>query len=131
MTDWRMITVQDYCSIFICAILAYGIFKRHERVLHVRVMSVAFALDLTLVIWLEFSREAVEKALALGGRDRPGPLLAVHITFAVLTIVCYLIQIYFGRKLLRGDESIRVKHRAGAAVFVFCRMANLVTGLAI
>ena len=111
-------------SIAIALLLAAGVALRRRRRLHVRIMLTGCAADLGLLVWVEFTRKAVEQALR-----GVSLLLGVHIAFSVGVLVLYGVQIHCGRRLLRGEEAIRGRHRIGAMLFILFRLGNLVTTL--
>lgn len=87
--------IQSAC-ILTLLFVGVGFAKRRKLTLHARLMGSAVAWDLLLVLQIELIRGAIEKA-------GTGPLLLnVHITIAALTIICYGVLIYTGRKLLSG-----------------------------
>jgi uncharacterized membrane protein YozB (DUF420 family) len=118
-------------SIAIFGVILWGFANRHDRRIHVPAMAAAFALDVALVVWIEISREAVEKSLGLGGRPLPGPLLGFHIFVSVLVILLYIVQAVLGRRLLSGNESVRAWHRKSGMTFLLARSLNLVTSFMI
>ncbi len=85
-----------------------GIYSRYNRVLHVRIMSLAMIWDIILILQIELSRSAILKA---SRAVTNAMALNVHVTIAVTTVVFYGFMVYTGRKLLAGDREIRRKHR--------------------
>jgi uncharacterized membrane protein YozB (DUF420 family) len=125
------VTFNHAGSLLVCGIIAFGFAKRHDRRVHIRAMTVAFILDMALLGWIEISRQAVEKSLALGGRQAPGPLLGFHIFVSVLVILLYIAQVVLGRRLLSGSEAVRAWHRGSGRAFLCARGLNLVTSFMI
>lgn len=111
-------------SIIIYSLMVYGITKRKNRKIHVPVMSAVLILDVILILQIELGRSAIGKA----SKAVTNPmLLNVHVTFAVLSVVFYVLLVYTGRKLLRGDNSIKPRHRLfGWTAFVL-RSLTLIT----
>ena len=95
-------------SIIIYALMIFGIMKRRNRKIHVPVMSAVLILDVLLILQIELGRSAVEKA----ANAIVNPIiLNIHITFAVLSVVFYVLLVVTGIKLLRGKHTIRPRHR--------------------
>ena len=95
-------------SIIIYSLMIFGIMKRKNRKIHVPVMSAVLILDVLLILQIEFGRSAVEKATKV----LVNPIiLNIHVTFAVLSVVFYVLLVITGRKLLKGEQSIRPRHR--------------------
>lgn len=111
-------------SAFILVLIFYGLAKRHNRKVHIPAMATAFALDVLLVLIVELTRHAIEKAI---GHTDASPLLIVHITASLLTLVFYVVLTTSGIKLNKGDESRRESHRKYAYVFLVARVTNFVT----
>lgn len=95
-------------SILIYSLMIYGITKRKNRKIHVPVMSTVLLWDVLLILQIELGRGAVEKA----SKAVVNPMiLNIHVTFAVLSVIFYVLLLLTGRKLLKGDEVIRPRHR--------------------
>ena len=111
-------------SIIIYSLMVYGITKRRNRKIHVPVMSAVLIWDLLLILQIELGREAVAKAAKAMANPM---LLNIHVTFAVLSVVFYVLLVFTGRKLLKGDNSIKPKHKIfGWTAFVL-RTLTLIT----
>ncbi|MBL4888563.1 MAG: DUF420 domain-containing protein [Candidatus Lindowbacteria bacterium] len=126
-----MFNFTHWVSLFVITLIAIGISLRKDRSKHIPIMFTAFAIDVSLVIYLEFTRMAVEKSFGLAGQPLPGPLLAFHIAVSILVLVLYGFQINFGIKLKNGNENIRKKHRTCAMLFILMRLLNFATSLII
>lgn len=95
-------------SILIYSLMIYGITKRKNRKIHVPVMSTVLLWDVLLILQIELGRGAVEKA----SKAVVNPMiLNIHVTFAVLSVIFYVLLVLTGRKLLKGEEVIRPRHR--------------------
>ncbi|MBY0415903.1 MAG: hypothetical protein K2Q18_17150 [Bdellovibrionales bacterium] len=95
-------------SIIIYLLMVFGISQRKKRRIHVPVMSAVLILDVLLILQIELGRSAVEKA----AKAMVNPIiLNVHVTFAILSVVFYILLVFTGRKLLKGDHSVRPRHR--------------------
>ena len=111
-------------SIIIYSLMIYGITKRKNRKIHVPVMSAVLILDVILILQIELGRSAVEKAAKAVTNSM---LLNVHVTFAVLSVVFYVLLVFTGRKLLRGENSIRARHRLFGWTAFALRTLTLIT----
>lgn len=114
-------------SLAACGLIAWGLLVRGDRRRHRALMGSAFAVDLGLVLWIEFTRGAVATSLALEDRPVPGPLLAFHIAVSTVTLVLYGIQLASGTRLFAGRELSRTMHRRCGWMFVAFRLTNLAT----
>lgn len=121
MTSAAIFQIQ---SILIYSLMMFGISKRRQRNLHVPVMSTVLIWDILLILQIELTRGAIDKA----SKAMVNPmLLNIHITFAVLSVVFYILLVFTGRKLLAGNNQIRSRHRLfGWSAFVL-RTLTLVT----
>ena len=80
-------------STLIVILLVLGVLCRRQRSRHVRLMSVAIAWDILLVVQIELNRSALAKAAQFMANKL---LLNVHVAAAILTVLCYGIMIYTG-----------------------------------
>jgi uncharacterized membrane protein YozB (DUF420 family) len=103
-------------------LIGAGILFRRDRHLHVPLIITAFAIDLTLVLYVELSKHAVESVLRRGGA-----LLWFHALVSALMFVLYLVQIALGLRILRGNTLTRRTHRRVGVAFVCLRLINYVT----
>jgi hypothetical protein len=104
--------------------MVFGITKRKNRKVHVPVMKTVLLWDVILILQIELSRGAIDKASKVVVNPM---LLNIHVTFAVLSVVFYGLLVHSGRKLLKGDNSMRPRHRAfGWTAFVL-RTLTLIT----
>ncbi len=103
-------------------ILFAGLYFRRKRpALHWKLMVTAFAIDLSVVLYLELTRQAIE------GLPHASPLLLFHVAVSVCVIACYLINFALGSRLLRGRTGIRGAHRNVGITFMTLRSLNFVT----
>lgn len=71
-------------------------------------MATVIIWDVILILQIELTRGAVEKA----SKAIINPmLLNIHVTFAVLSVVFYILLVLTGRKLLNGENQMRGRHR--------------------
>lgn len=110
-------------STLVVLLIFYGLSQRHNRAVHVPVMSAAFAADVVLVLAIELSRQAVEKAVT----HVDNGLLMFHVAVSLLSLVMYIALTLSGRKLLRGEEAVRPLHQKMAGAFLLFRLSNYVT----
>jgi hypothetical protein len=70
------------------------------------------------VVYLQVQRSAVQTAVS-----HMTPILGVHVGFAAGTILAYVYMIATGWRLAARDAG-RLAHRAGAVVFMVCRVGT-------
>lgn len=111
-------------STLIYALMLFGITKRKNRKVHVPVMIAVLTWDILLILQIELSRSAVEKA----AKALINPmLLNIHVSFAVSCVVFYILLIYTGRKLLNGNNQFRLRHRIFGWTAFALRTLTLIT----
>ena len=110
-------------STLVLILIGLALFWRRLPRRHARLMRVAFLLDLGLVLWLEFSRHAVETAFGGGG----GWMLPFHVTVSSLAAIGWGLQLWLGSRLLRGHKVLRARHIQVGVFFLVMRLANYVT----
>lgn len=121
MTTALVFQVQSF---LIYSLMIFGITKRRNRKVHVPVMSAVLILDVILILQIELGRSAVEKA----SKALVNPLiLNIHVSFAVLSVVFYVLLVWTGRKLLKGDEGFRFRHRLFGWTAFALRTLTLIT----
>lgn len=108
-------------STAVLAVIAAGLAFRRKPRIHIPLMLSAFALDLGSVVFLQLQRHAVQKAAT-----KPTPILMVHIAFAFSALVLYAAMTFTGSRLARTGNG-RGAHRAGAAIFLACRLGTWAT----
>ena len=128
-----LVVVALVINVLVVAGLAYGLSRRREAAIHMKIMTTCFVVDLLNVILVEVtaratsgeSQGAVEQGLRSFWND-PVSVLNFHIVVSVASIVCYIIAIRTGRRLFRTGEG-RGTHRKNALVFIVTRLASFVT----
>ncbi|MEA9356153.1 hypothetical protein SHI21_08070 [Bacteriovorax sp. PP10] len=111
-------------SFLIYSLMVFGITKRKNRKIHVPTMSVVLIWDVILILQIELGRDAVAKA----SKALVNPMiLNVHVTFAVLSVIFYVLLVVTGRKLLKGDRTIRPRHRLFGWTAFALRTLTLIT----
>lgn len=121
MTSAIIFQIQSIC---IYALMIFGISKRKNRKIHVPTMISVIVWDVVLILQIEFTRKAVEKA----AKALTNPwILNVHVTFALSSVIFYFLLLYSGRKLLNGENQFRLRHRIfGWSAFTL-RTLSLIT----
>lgn len=111
-------------SILIFSLMTFGIMKRKNRKVHVPVMYSVILWDIILILQIELSRNAVIKASKVVTNTA---ILNIHVTFAVLSVVFYVLLLVTGRKLLKGQVAIRPKHKLFGLTAYTLRLLTLIT----
>lgn len=116
-------------SIIIYALMVFGVWKRRKRKVHVPVMTGVIILDVILILQIELTRGAVEKA----SKAMVNPtLLNIHVTFALLSVILYVLLVFTGRKVLAGEKTMRPPHKLfGWAAFVMRSLTLLTSFFAV
>ena len=97
-------------------------FRKRNRIIHMRLMISAFAVDVLLVLYIEITRHAVEKVAT-----HVRPLLWFHAGVSLAVLICYVVMILLGRPMLAGKYESRTMHRTVGIAFVVLRSLNYVT----
>jgi uncharacterized membrane protein YozB (DUF420 family) len=110
-------------STSVLVIIAVGFWLRRRRnPIHIRLMISAFLIDLCLLLYIEYSRHAVQKVVA-----STRPLVWFHATVSVVVLLCYVLMIQLGRGVLAGNAMARRRHQMLGIVFVVLRSLNYIT----
>lgn len=107
-------------SITACVLLLAGYLNRKRTRIHIPLVVSAFVIDMAIVAYIELSRGALDAASA-----KMGPLMIVHITLSVITILLYIGQIVTGIRKVRGKPS--AWHGKGGRLLLLFRFGNLIT----
>ncbi|MCO4793648.1 MAG: hypothetical protein KC493_08055 [Bacteriovoracaceae bacterium] len=111
-------------STLILCLIYIGLYYRQFPTRHVKIMAISITWDLLLILQIELTRGAVEKA----SKALSNPmLLNFHIAVAVFTVVLYFALIYTGRKMLAKDYSFQKMHRLFGRSAVLCRTITYIT----
>ena len=109
-------------SILAMALVGAGLyFRRRRPSIHWKLMIAAFVVDVSLVLYIEFARHAVEQL------PTARPLILFHAAISVLVLIFYLVLFGLGSRLLKGRFENRKAHRNAGIMFVALRTVNLVT----
>lgn len=110
-------------STVVLLLVATGLYFRQRRPeWHLKFMISAFVVDLLLVVYIEVTRHAVETVVS-----QVRPLLWVHAAISLAVLVCYVVMIGLGRRLLAGQVATRATHRTVGFTFCGLRVLNYVT----
>jgi len=100
-----------------------GLWFRHRNPrYHMPIMLACFVADVSLVLWIELSRHAVETVV-----KSIKPIVLVHAGISLTTIVCYVILLGLGFGLFRGNSRLRLWHKRVGMTFVTFRLLNYAT----
>ena len=83
-------------------------------------MLLAFVGDLTNVLVIQLSRGAIQQI------PQMTPYELFHVSVSVLSVVCYVIALVTGWKLLKTGQKRKI-HRVNAIVFVVTRALSYFT----
>lgn len=110
-------TINAGIFLWLCA----GIALRRRHLLHAAMMTLGFACDLALLVYVEFSTQAIEQTVA----KPPGAMLVVHVVLATIMLVLYPFVIYSGGRVLAGGDIS--KHKRVALPFMLTRLLVVIT----
>jgi hypothetical protein len=111
-------------SLTILGLIYLGVYLRAQRVKHVKIMATAITWDILLVLQIELTRGAIGKA----SKALINPMiLNIHVSIAVSCVLLYFAMIYTGRKVLKGDNSIRPLHKKMGITVVVLRTLVFIT----
>ena len=95
-------------SFLILSLIAFGVYRRKDRSVHIKTMGMAIVWDILLILQIELTRSAIKKA---SEAIQNPMLLNIHVSFAVTTVLFYFAMIYTGRSFLKGNNDIRPLHK--------------------
>jgi hypothetical protein len=111
-------------SVGVVALLFYGVSQRSRPRIHMPVMALAFLIDLSMVVYIELNRHAIEQAV-----HPTSGLMKVHLFCSIVAVLLYPVQIGSGlKKYLWGGVAF---HKYTGAAFLFFRVGNLITSFLI
>jgi len=114
-------------STFVILLIVLGWKFRDRSRLHIAIMSLAFFIDLALLLYIETSRHAIAHVSKSVMAAQSDGLLYFHVTVSALTLVLYIVQISSGIKLFKGWLPSRKFHARAAMLFVTFRLLNYAT----
>jgi hypothetical protein len=120
------VTVLHVLSTAVLACIAIGVRNRRDPRLHVRWMTAAFCLDLALVVYIEGTRHAIEKAVAPAAS-----IVWIHAGLSTLALVGYVAQIVVGRRILAGGRASRRTHITLGLAFCLVRAMSYATSFTV
>ncbi|MGA1203774.1 MAG: hypothetical protein ACYTGJ_05055 [Planctomycetota bacterium] len=118
--DRLFVDVSLVVSTCILGLIYYGVSQRRNRARHVRIMTVAGILDITLVLAIVAVRRALPKAM-----EADTTILRVHLAFSIPALLLWFTAFHTGRRRLQG-RCVRL-HRVNAIAFLIARTGNWVT----
>lgn len=114
-------------SFLIMSLMIYGVYvikTTKNRKKHVTLMNTAMLWDVVLILQIELSRGAINKASQVMTNSM---LLKIHLFFAISSVLLYLVMFVSGRKILAGDVSRIPKHKSAGLVTLVFRILTFVT----
>jgi hypothetical protein len=111
-------------SVLIYALMIFGISKRRQRNIHVPTMIAVLTWDILLILQIELNRGAIAKA---SNAMKNAAILNIHVSLAVSCVVFYVLLIYSGRKLLKGERTYKLRHRIFGWTAFALRTLTLIT----
>lgn len=110
-------------STLVLVVIVCGLwFRKRSPQIHLRLMVGAFTADVLLVLYIEFTRHAVETVAA-----KVQPMIWFHAGVSLAVLFCYVAMILLGRPMLAGRYETRKLHFAVGVAFVLLRSLNYVT----
>lgn len=113
-------------STLVLLLILGGVYYRKRPKLHLRFMLAAFIIDVSLVLYIEATRHAVEKVA-----HHTGLLLWFHVVVSVAVLTAYVAQIQLGRKIMNGFIASRQTHIRLGLTFCTLRLVNYITSFMI
>ena len=94
-------TINIWIATLAWCLLMIGYYKRRERRFHIPLVLSGIILDYALVLYLQFTRDAIQTAISF----KLTLLQQMHIGVSTIAILMYLPIIWFGLKLVNGTAS--------------------------
>ena len=114
-------------SFIILSLLFFGawlILKKKNRDLHVKTMLFAIVWDVILILQIELSRGAIEKASKVTSNPN---ILNIHVSLAISAVVLYVLLIMTGKNILKGNRDILGLHRKLGLLALLMRTLTFIT----
>ncbi len=111
-------------SFLIVAVFVFGVIKRKNRKLHVKTMMTGIIWDVLLILQIELTRSAIAKASKAITNSM---ILNIHVSLAVTCVLFYIAMFITGTKLLKGDNSVRPRHKVLGITTLSLRILVLIT----
>ncbi len=119
---------QIQSSIVVVLLILGALQAKKNRRVHQRIMNFAMAWDIILIIQIELTRHAVEKAIQINSNSM---VLNIHVALAITTVVCYGILFYLGRKIMVGNHQFIAKHKNLGKITIVLRLLTYITSFSI
>jgi uncharacterized membrane protein YozB (DUF420 family) len=111
-------------SFLIVGLFYFGVSKRKNRKLHIKIMSSAIIWDIILILQIELNRGAIKKA----SQAVTNPMmLNIHVSLALTCVILYIVMFYTGIKVMKGNNKIKAKHKFFGITTLVARTLVLVT----
>ncbi len=107
-------------------IMLGAFFLHRYRKLHLTVMSSVIALDVCFPFYLLLTRDWQKRFFEDG--EILSFLLWMHLMLIITLYVLYVVQVQAGRKILNGDQKIKVEHRGQGIGILVTRALIILTG---
>ena len=111
-------------STLIVGLFIFGFLNRKNRKIHIPAMGIAITWDILLVLQIELTRGAVNKAMKVDGN--PG-LLNFHVAVTVLTVFLYVFMGRTGYLLKKGVIQPKRSHKLVGCLTILCRLSTYIT----
>ncbi|MFG1499383.1 hypothetical protein ABMA70_04175 [Halobacteriovorax sp. XZX-3] len=111
-------------SFLILSLMIYGVTQSKKRQKHVKIMSGAMIWDVILILQIELSRSAIDKAMEV---FQSQTALKIHLFFAVSSVLLYIAMVISGRMILKGNSSFIKKHRYLGITTLAFRILTFIT----
>ena len=89
-----------------------------------KTMLLAIVWDIILVLQIELSRGAIEKASKVTSNTN---ILNIHVSLAVSAVVLYVLMILTGKKVLKGNRDILGLHKKLGLLTLLMRTLTFIT----
>jgi uncharacterized membrane protein YozB (DUF420 family) len=113
-------------STLIVILFLYGLYlaKNHQRSKHIKVMSFAMTWDIILILQIELSRFAIEKAVKVNENSL---LLNIHVSLGVSCVVLYGVVMYLGWKTMTKRPELLKTHKKLGKIALLTRLLTYIT----
>ncbi|EPZ51124.1 hypothetical protein M902_2831 [Bacteriovorax sp. BAL6_X] len=111
-------------SFLILSLMIYGVTQSKKRQKHVKIMSGAMIWDVILILQIELSRSAIDKAMEV---FQSQTALKIHLFFAVSSVLLYIAMVISGLKVLKGNSGFIKKHRYLGITTLAFRILTFIT----
>ncbi|WP_373533133.1 hypothetical protein [Vampirovibrio sp.] len=113
-------------TVAVLLIFAGWKFRKRAEV-HIPLMVSAFVIDFSLLLYIEWTRHAIETLQTDVSTAASEWLLYFHVLVSAIMLVLYWVQIGTGIRLAKGKEVSRIFHKNAAYAFLAFRLLNYVT----